>query len=107
MKNYKVIWTVTAKKDLEEIIEYISNSSIPVAIEKYETIKKEAKNLELFPNEGRIIPELAEQNITKYKELVISPWRLMYKIDENKVFVMAVIDGRRNVEDILLRRQIR
>jgi toxin ParE1/3/4 len=43
----------------------------------------------------------------KYHEIIISLWRLMYKIENNFVCVMAVIDGRRNIEDILLQRQLR
>jgi len=38
--------------------------------------------------------------------LVITPWRLIYKIVERKIFVLAMIDSRQNVEDILLNRLI-
>ena len=107
MKKYKVMWTATAKNDLEEIIEYIAQDSIEIAIQKYEKIKESAQQLVLFPDQGRVIPELLKQNITKYKELIISPWRLMYKVEINVVYVMALIDGRRNIEDILLQRQLR
>ncbi len=107
MKKYKVVWTFTAKKDLEDIIEYISKDSIEVAIEKYETIKNAAQRLDKYPKQGRIIPELVDQNIRKYREIIISPWRLMYKIEGSFVYVMALIDGRRNIEDILLKRQLR
>ena len=107
MKKCDVIWTDTAKKDLNEIIEYIAQDSIEIAIQKYEKIKEAAEPLVLFPNQGRVIPELLKHNITKFKELIISPWRLMYKIENNVVYVMAVIDGRRNIEDILLQRLLR
>jgi len=107
MKKYDAIWTDTAKKDLNEIIEYIAQDSIEIAIQKYEKIKGAARSLVLFPNQGRVIPELLKHNITKFKELIISPWRLMYKIENNIVYVMAVIDGRRNIEDILLQRLLR
>ncbi len=107
MKKYKLLWTVTAKRDLEGIIEYIAQDSIEIAVEKYEEIKKAAEKIILFPKQGRIIPELAKQNIVKYREVIIPPWRVMYKIEEDVVYIMAVIDGRRNIEDILLERQLR
>jgi len=107
MKKNKVLWTATAKKDLEEIIEYITKDSIQIAIEKYVKIKDAAQQLNRYPEQGRIIPELADQNIRKYREIIIAPWRLMYKIEGNIVYVLAVIDGRRNIEDILLKRQLR
>lgn len=107
MKKIKVVWTETAVKDLDDIIEYISIDSINNAIEQYEKIKKAAIELNDFPKSGRIVPELNEQNIIKYRELIVSPWRIMYKQDRNIVYVMAIIDGRRNIEDILLRKNIR
>ena len=107
MENYEVIWTKSAKKDLEEIIDYISLDSIEKAFEQLKKIKEKAKKLSIFPQQGRIIPELSNQNIIKYRELIVSPWRIMYKIEGNIVYVMAVIDGRRNIEDILLKRQFR
>ena len=107
MENLKVVWTETAVKDLDDIIEYISIDSINNAIEQYEKIKKATIELIEFPKSGRIVPELYEQNIIKYRELIVSPWRIMYKQDRNIVYVMAIIDGRRNIEDVLMRRNIR
>lgn len=107
MNSFKVLWTVSANKDLEEIIEYISNDSIDVAIKQYEKIKKRSAELKSFPEKGRIIPELLKENIRTYRELIIEPWRLIYKVENRKVYVMAIIDGRRNIEDILLKRQLR
>jgi len=107
MEKYKVLWTANARKDLEEIIEYIAHDSIETVKKQYEKIKETVKQLSLFPEKGRMIPELVEQNIRKYRETIISPWRLMYKVENKIVYVMAVIDGRRNIEDILLKRQLR
>ncbi len=107
MKKYRVLWTLTAKKDLVDIIEYISRDSIEIAVEKYEIVKNAAQQLNRYPEQGRIIPELLDQNIRKYREIIISPWRLMYKIEVDIVYIMAVIDGRRNIEDVLLKRQLR
>jgi len=107
MKKCEIIWTATAKNDLDEIIEYIAQDSIKIAIEKYGNIRESVRQLVLLPNQGRAIPELLKQNIIKYHEIIISPWRLMYKVEKNTVYVMAVIDGRRNIEDILLQRQLR
>ena len=107
MKKYKKLWTKSAKEDLRAIIDYIAEDSIEIAEKKYEEIKEKAKNLYLFPEKGRIIPELLRNNITKYRELIITPWRLMYKMENYNVYIMAIINGRRNIEDILLHRQLR
>jgi len=107
LKKIKLVWTETAVKDFDDIIEYISNNSINNAIEQYDKIKNATIELNEFSKSGRIIPELYEQNILKYRELIVSPWRIMYKEGHNIVYVMAIFDGRRNIEDILMRRNIR
>jgi hypothetical protein len=47
-----------------------------------------------------------EQGIAVYHELIVSPWRILYKIENRQVLVFAVLDGRRNIEDLLLQRLI-
>jgi len=103
----KILWTETAKTDLNEIIDYIANDSGENALKQYEKIKSICQKIKDFPEQGRIIPELAYQNIIKYHEIILPPWRIMYKKEKNIIYIMAILDGRRNIEDILLRRQLR
>ena len=58
--------------------------------------------MEEFPEKGRIVPELRDHNIVSYKELIEEPYRIIYKILSEEVLVVSVIDGRRNVEEILI-----
>jgi toxin ParE1/3/4 len=67
-------------------------------------LKRISGNLYHSPKRGRIIPELCEYGIYQYRELNVFPWRVLYRIPENKVYVLAVLDSRRNIEDILLER---
>ena len=107
MGKNKIIWTKSAKMDFAEIIEYIAQDSVEIALKKHEEIKNNILKLVNYPLQGRIIPELDKHNIIKYHELIISRWRVMYKVEENKIYIMAILDGRRNIEDILLKRQLR
>ncbi len=102
--EYHVFWTQTAQKDLKRIMEYIAVDSDIQARRVYLAIKQKADNLRQMPLQRRIVPELRYHSILIYRELISSPWRIIYKTEENKVWVLAVIDGRRNVEDILLER---
>lgn len=103
---YQVFWTQTAQQDLKKIIGYIAADSEINARRVYLVIKQKADNLRQMPLQGRIVPELRYYSILTYRELISPPWRIIYKTAENKVWVLAVIDGRRNVEDILLDRFI-
>jgi len=104
--KYSVIWANVAEKDLKNIIEYIADESPQNALKILKKIKKQASDLYILPERGRIVPELQDQGILQFRELIISPWRLIYRISGQKIFVLSVIDSRRNVEDILLMRFI-
>ncbi len=106
-EEYLVIWTESAVSDLESIIEYIAENNPLAAKTLLARIQKQVDTLSYSPQRGRHIPELREQGILLYRELVISPWRIMYRIQGKTVYVMAIIDSRRNVEDILLEKLIK
>ena len=105
-KTYDIVWAETAENDLRSIIEYIAKDNPSQAPKFFDKIKCATSNLSHSPHRGRIIPELHKQGIAQYRELIISPWRVMYRISGKSVFVVSVLDSRRNVEDILLERLI-
>jgi toxin ParE1/3/4 len=107
IKTYKIHWANVAENDLIEIIEGISIDSPANASKILQKIKKIASSLYSLPEHGRVVPELQDQGIHIYREIVIPPWRLIYRIsDNNDVYVLTVLDARRNVEDILLKRLV-
>lgn len=103
-KYYEVIWARVAENDLLGIIIFIADDSPENALKILSKIKNRIAKLENSPMQGRVVPELFRQGISIYREVVISPWRVIYKVDENSVYILSVIDSRRNVEDILLAR---
>ena len=102
--KYKVVWAHVAESDLKDIIEYISIDSLKNALKILKKIKKNDSDLYALPERGRIVPELQNQGILQYREIVIPQWRLIYRITDRKVFVLSLIDSLRNVEDILFKR---
>ena len=103
-KRYEVIWSNIAEKDLIDIVEYISADSPSTALKSFKNIKQKASKLYSFPERGRVVPELRDQGIVQYRELIISPLRVIYRISEKSVYVLSVLDARQNIEDILFRR---
>ncbi len=106
VKNFSVEWAVSADLDLARIVEYIANDSVIDALNVLARIKEQAEALKESPNRGRVVPELASQGIYVYSEKVVAPWRLIYRIDAEHVYVLTVVDSRRNLEDILLERLV-
>ncbi len=105
--GYAVTWTSIARSDLTEIFEYLAIENTHKALQVLGKIEEQIKQLNTYPESGRVIPELGKHSITKYRELIINPWRVFYKIEKADVYILAVVDGRRNIEDILLKRQLR
>lgn len=70
----------------------------------FDRIAEQSVTLETLPLRGRVVTELARYEISTYRELLIPPYRLMYRVDGNRVLVVAVFDGRRDLESILLTR---
>ncbi|MDD2660543.1 MAG: type II toxin-antitoxin system RelE/ParE family toxin [Methylococcales bacterium] len=103
---YPVYWSKTAESDLIAIIQFIRDKSPQAAAKVFANIKDKASDLVLFPERGRIVPELLAQGIGHYRELIIPPWRVIYRFSGDVVYVLSVLDSRRNVEDILLERLI-
>ena len=106
MKNFEVIWTKNAQFDLESIIEYIKIDSVNIAKKIFFEIKEECANLHYFPERKRVVPELQQIGILKYREIIHERYRIIFKIDNTKVYVLLVVDSRRNLEDILFQRLI-
>ena len=105
-QKYDIIWAGVAENDLKEIIEYIATDSPANALITLKKIKQKASSLYTLPERGRIVPELKDQGILLYRELIVPPWRIIYRISEMKVYVLSVLDARQNVEDILLGRLV-
>jgi toxin ParE1/3/4 len=106
IRTHEVIWSSVAEKDLADIIEYIASDSLPNALRSIKNIRQRASLLNSFPERGRIVPELRDQGILAYRELIISPWRVIYRISGKRVYVLSVLDSRRNIEDVLLGRLV-
>jgi toxin ParE1/3/4 len=102
--SYRVFWSESAIRDLERIVDYIAQEA-PLAAERlFETLTERAVALEAAPFRGRLVPELDRFEIKVFRELLIPPYRLLYRVDSDRVLIVAVFDGRRNLEDVLLAR---
>ena len=102
-----ISWTKTAKADLKEIVDYIAEDSVKIALEKLDLIQSKVSALRFNPGLGRKIPELAEYSDMSYREIVVYPWRVIYQVKESSLSVLMVLDGRRNLQDILFKRLMR
>jgi plasmid stabilization system protein ParE len=101
------LWAAVDEKALLEIIDFIAEDECAISLKTLNTIRTAASRLDRPPGRGRIVPELLMHGMSRYREIVIAPWRVIYRIEGKKGYVVSVIDGRRNVEDILLARLLK
>jgi toxin ParE1/3/4 len=53
------------------------------------------------------VPELAHFGIHSLRELIERPYRIVYRVASDTVTVVALLDGGRDLEDVLLERLVR
>ncbi len=107
MIERRVLWTRTARRDLDAIVTYIATDSIENALSVLDRLQKRADSLTTAAESGRLVPELRSIGVHQYRELVERPWRIVYRIEPDSVMVLAVLDGRRELESLLLDRLVR
>jgi toxin ParE1/3/4 len=106
--KYKVVVLSEAEKDILDIYQYILiNDASDNANYVFEKIEEVCLNLEELPERGHIPPELDSIGVTTYREIHFKPYRIIYEIDRKMVFVHCVLDGRRDLQQLLERRLLR
>jgi plasmid stabilization system protein ParE len=105
----KIEWTPDGVDSLNEILEYYRDrAGENIAKTIYDKIIKEIELLELEEIKTRQTQELKDIGIYDVYELAIKPWKVYYKIsnDNKRVVILFVLDGRRNLEEILVSKVI-
>ena len=90
--DYKVVWSPEAIEDLQSIAEYIQRDSEFYARAVVTKILDVTRSIKDFPLIGRIIPELENENI---RERFIYSYRLVYRVAQDTITIVAVIHGKR------------
>jgi addiction module RelE/StbE family toxin len=106
-KKYNINITQNAEDDLNEIILYIAQNNPQNALKIMERIQSRINTLECFPKKGGYVPELLAKNIKDYRQLIENPWRVIYKIENADVNILTIVDSRRNLQDILIRKLLK
>ena len=95
----QIKWTEPALNDLNEIAEYIALDKPSAAKKLVQDTFKSVKRLKDFPNSGKIPAEL--QN-SRYREIVVGPCRVFYRVDSDLVFILYVMRSERALRNFIL-----
>lgn len=92
-----VIWSPEAVEDLSSIAEYISKDSHFYAQSVVGKILTVAREIPESPQIGRMVPEVGSSSI---RERFVYSYRLIYKVDELKITILAIIHGKRLLDNL-------
>ncbi len=106
-ESYEVVWSPNAIRDLDEILDYVAiTRNADEAEQLYLKIVPRVDNLSQFPKRARLVPELRRIGVREYRELIIAPYRILFRIADKRVAILGVLDGRRELSDLLLSRAL-
>lgn len=105
MADFNVRLTRGAEIDLEALHDFV-NDSRPVeqADAPLDQLLAAIETLETFPLRGSVPREVDEMGIREFRQILVEPYRLIYRVDGKTVFVMVIADGRRDMQALLERR---
>ncbi len=106
--RYEVVLTEDALRDLEELYDYIAEHDAPAKADYVlQAIEKLLNSLVTLPERNSVTKELMAIGIRDYRETYFKPYRVIYRVVQERVYVYLIVDGRRDMQALLTRRLLR
>lgn len=100
-----VLLTEDTARDLEGLYDYITEHDAPGKADHVLTqISKAFTSLAESPNRGTHPKELLTLGIRDFREIYFKPYRIIYRVLGDQVYVMIIADCRRSLQELLQRR---
>ena len=105
MKLHEVLLTEDAERDLEEIHSGLLERRSPEQAEKLlSEVLRIADSLSILPDRGSCPQELSWLGVREFKQVMLPPYRLIYRRFESRVVIVLIADGRQDMQSLLERR---
>jgi len=102
---YPVRMTRAARRDLEEIYNWIAEHDFPAKAEYVlDRLSEAAESIATLPDRGSRPHELPLGMEADYRQVFFKPYRVIYQVTQTEVVIHLIADGRRNLQSLLLRR---
>lgn len=103
--RFEVLLTEDAGSDLEELHDYIAEHDAPAKADYVlDRIERVMETLATFPERGSFPKELLALGIREYRQTFFRPYRVIYRVIGERVYVYLIVDGRRDMQALLQRR---
>lgn len=98
----EVVWTEPALTDLDAIADYIALDDPAAAARLVQRVYRHVGQLAAHPRSGTRLPELRR---SRFRQIVQSPCRVIYRIDRQTVYIVHVVRSERLLRPPALRRR--
>jgi toxin ParE1/3/4 len=103
--RYEVLLTAGAEQDLASIHDYLHEAEGERTAERLlRRILAAGERLAELPERGSHPRELLALGIREYRQVMIRPYRIIYRVIERQVIIMLIADSRQDVQSLLARR---
>ena len=104
-RRYEILLTEGAERDLESIYDYIAEFDCKAnADHVLDRLLEVVESLAAFPQRGAYPKELIALGIRDYRQTAFKPYRAIYRVIGQKVYIYMIVDGRRDMQSLLARR---
>ena len=93
----QIVWSYEASADIEALANYISRDSIFYAAAFIQETLDVSRSLNEFSERGRVVPEFGDPNI---RELFVREYRLIYSIEEDRIVLLGLVNGKRDLKTL-------
>jgi len=106
--KFSVIVLPEAHDDLIALYQYIATHDLPGHADAIlDGLEEKCRSLCTHPQRGHLVPELKRIYVESYREIHFKPYRIIFQISSDTVYIHAILDGRRELQDLLERRMLR
>ena len=107
-KRFEIFLLENAERDIDDIYHYVKRHDSAEKAERLsQNIEQVIQSLQTSPLRGHCPPELERLSVIEYREVFFKPYRIIYEVAGGSVFIHSVLDGRRDLRDILQQRLLR
>ena len=105
MPPYSVAFSRGARQDLLKIYRYIKNAGRPETARRLsEQLTETCRSLSENPERGHMPEEIEGIGSLSCRQLVIKGYRIIYEMLGRTVVIHGIIDGRRNISEVMRQR---
>jgi toxin ParE1/3/4 len=91
----RILWSPLADSQVDDAVAFIAADDPAAALAWLERLLERVKSLADYPDLGRVVPELQRDDV---REILVGPYRVMYRRSADEVEIAAVRHGARDFD---------